>query len=166
MSKYRGRVAVGLCVLSLFFATTHSMESSSFETFSLQTLGTLYVRLKEDIEGIRKGQKKYRKSLKEIKEEQRYLLLILAELQHDQRTTDKEIKRLRRKINKRVREMQLHLKTLGGDLKQRLEHLKDQCEGGGYWEEEREEIEGTGKNSGGRFVVDSFLSDDPDGELQ
>ena len=128
MSKYYGKIIGCLCLLSHFFATTYGMETS-FEELSLTSLGTLYLSLKEDVTGLQHGQKKHKKFLKEMREEQRYTLLILAELQRDQRNAEKKIKKLERNIARCVYEVPLQLKMLDWAMQHEVERIDAQIRG-------------------------------------
>ena len=127
MSKYRGRIVrILYCFLSQFFTTTYGMEAVSLQSFSLHSLGSLYVLLKEGVSVVKEEQKKQKRSLKKMREEQRYMLLILAEMQRDQRDVDKEIKKLERKITRRTYEILLQLRILDCNVRQGFEQVDAQ----------------------------------------
>ena len=177
MSNYCGKMVGGLYFLSQFFTTTYGMEAS-IENLSFQSLGALYVRLKEDVSTVQREQKKQKKSLKEIRKEQRYQLLILAEVQRDQRDADKEIKKLERKITRRTYEIRLQLKMLDWNVSQEFKQVETQISRlvlGKHGQEEDESARSSvlfesssdegGENSGGWFVAASTSSDDSYKEL-
>ncbi len=178
MSNYRGKIVCGLYFLSQFFTTMYGMEKS-IEDFSFQSLASLYLRLKEDVSGVQREQKKQKRSLKQIREEQRYQLLILAEVQRDQNNMDKEIKKLERKITRRTYEIRLQLKMLDWNVSQELEQVETRISRlvlGMPRQEEEESArssvlfesssdDDSGEKSGGRFIPASTSSNDSYSEL-
>lgn len=179
MNNYCGKIVGGLYFLSHFFTTLYGMEES-MQNLSFQSLGSLYVRLKEDVSVVQEEQKKQKKLLKEMREEQRYMLLILAEMQRDQRSADKEIKKVEKKITRRTYEIRLQLKILDWNVSQQLEWVETQRSRLGLGKGVREEDESArssvlfGSSSdddngwetrGGRFVPASTSSDDSYKEL-
>lgn len=98
-----GKVLVSLYTFSLFCTSVQGMDES-FERLTIQSLGSLYLSLKKDVESVQRRQKKDRRIIKKLKEEQSTLALILGGMQRDQTTLEREIKNLKLDIDTRARQ--------------------------------------------------------------
>jgi hypothetical protein len=160
MSRYRGKMVSGLCLLGNFIGM-YGMEVS-MEDYSLCSLHYLYDRLKEDVTHLQRGQKKQKRKLKEMKEEQRYTLLILSAFRSEQRGIQKEIKKLQKKIARQTYENRLQLKMLECTIQQELTLLENHIQKTGLVGSDQDQQQ---ENGGPSFVWEEFSDNtqDPDG---
>jgi|GEM_PF-4044117 len=156
----------GLLLLGQGFIPLNGMDAT-FESFSVSSFASLYLRLKQDFCVIQKEQEEQKALLNKIKKQNK--VLILAELQRQKNEACKEIEKIESEIEEQMNMLSGRLKVIHSDSKKICLFIKDQIRSFGV-EQQSERmssfvsiqlpLDDDGKKIDGLFIVASPSSED------